>query len=58
MNARSVRNKTTDILDHIHEHNLDIDLPVIRDFMLLYLKPGSVTKTLTSQLSEILCCSI
>ena len=23
-NARSVRNKTTDILDHIHEHDLDI----------------------------------
>ena len=42
-NARSVRNKTTDILDHIHEHDLDIvaitetwltnkdsDLPVTR----------------------------
>ena len=24
INARSVRNKTTDILDHIHEHDLDI----------------------------------
>ena len=43
INARSVRNKTTDILDHIHEHDLDIvaitetwltnkdsDLPVTR----------------------------
>ena len=43
LNARSVRNKTTDILDHIHEHDLDIvaitetwltnkdsDLPVTR----------------------------
>ena len=42
-NARSVRNKTTDVLDHIHEHDLDIvavtetwltnkdsDLPVTR----------------------------
>ena len=43
LNARSVRNKTTDMLDHIHEHDLDIvaitetwltnkdsDLPVTR----------------------------
>ena len=45
VNTRSVRNRTTDILDHIHEHNLDsvalsetwlstkdADLSVIRDF--------------------------
>ena len=50
MHTRSVRNKTTDILDYIHEHNLDIvvlsetwfsnkdpDLRVIRDEILRHL---------------------
>ena len=40
MNAKSIRNKTTDILDHVQEHDIDIvamrlsnkdaDLPVIK----------------------------
>ena len=50
MKTRSVRNKTTDILDYIQEHNLDIfvlsetwfsnkdpDLRVIRDEILRHL---------------------
>ena len=50
MNTRSVRNKTTDILNYIHEHYLDIvvlsenwlsnkdpDLPLIRDKILRHL---------------------